>query len=315
MYLIRGINNIDLYRTRFANILTVATIGNFDGLHLGHQQILQTLQEEANRGDLKKLIIFTEPHAEEFFSEADGLESSKPPRIFPWQEKVRKMKEFGVEFAFFLKFNNQLRKMTPQDFLDKILIRLNIKKLVIGDDFRFGANREGDLDLLKKWGVKNSIEISSTKTIKLEEKRVSSSRIREALINDDFLLAENLLGRPFSYSGKIVYGQQLGAKLGIPTANLWLPKDRLPISGVYIVKVGLEGESLSGIANMGIRPTVGGELPVLEVHILNFSRKIYGKRMTVEFIKKVREEKKFENIEALKNQILKDISTAEKYFV
>ncbi|SVA29469.1 uncharacterized protein METZ01_LOCUS82323 [marine metagenome] len=315
MYLIRGINNIDLYRTRFANILTVATIGNFDGLHLGHQQILQTLQEEANRGDLKKLIIFTEPHAEEFFSEADGLESSKPPRIFPWQEKVRKMKEFGVEFAFFLKFNNQLRTMTPQDFLDKILIRLNIKKLVIGDDFRFGANREGDLDLLKKWGVKNSIEISSTKTIKLEEKRVSSSRIREALINDDFLLAENLLGRPFSYSGKIVYGQQLGAKLGIPTANLWLPKDRLPISGVYIVKVGLEGESLSGIANMGIRPTVGGELPVLEVHILNFSRKIYGKRMTVEFIKKVREEKKFENIEALKNQILKDISTAEKYFV
>ena len=315
MYLIRGINNIDLYRTRFANILTVATIGNFDGLHLGHQQILQTLQEEANRGDLKKLIIFTEPHAEEFFSKADGLESSKPPRISPWQEKVRKMKEFGVEFAFFLKFNNQLRTMTPQDFLDKILIRLNIKKLVIGDDFRFGANREGDLDLLKKWGVKNSIEISSTKTIKLEEKRVSSSRIREALINDDFLLAENLLGRPFSYSGKIVYGQQLGAKLGIPTANLWLPKDRLPISGVYIVKVGLEGESLSGIANMGIRPTVGGELPVLEVHILNFSRKIYGKRMTVEFIKKVREEKKFENIEALKNQILKDISTAEKYFV
>ena len=315
MYLIRGINNIDLYRTRFANILTVATIGNFDGLHLGHQQILQTLQEEANRGDLKKLIIFTEPHAEEFFSEADGLESSKPPRIFPWQEKVRKMKEFGVEFAFFLKFNNKLRTMTPQDFLDKILIRLNIKKLVIGDDFRFGVNREGDLDLLKKWGVKNSIEISSTKTIKLEEKRVSSSRIREALINDDFLLAENLLGRPFSYSGKIVYGQQLGAKLGIPTANLWLPKDRLPISGVYIVKVGLEGESLSGIANMGIRPTVGGELPVLEVHILNFSRKIYGKRMTVEFIKKVREEKKFENIEALKNQILKDISTAEKYFV
>jgi len=315
MYLIRGINNIDLYRTRFDNILTVATIGNFDGLHLGHQQILQTLQEEANRGDLKKLIIFTEPHAEEFFSVADGLESSKPPRIFPWQEKVRKMKEFGVEFAFFLKFNNQLRTMTPQDFLNKILIRLNIKKLVIGDDFRFGANREGDLDLLKKWGVKNSIEISSTKTIKLEEKRVSSSRIREALINDDFLLAENLLGRPFSYSGKIVYGQQLGAKLGIPTANLWLPKDRLPISGVYIVKVGLEGESLSGIANMGIRPTVGGELPVLEVHILNFSRKIYGKRMTVEFIRKVREEKKFENIEALKNQILKDISTAEKYFV
>ena len=128
-------------------------------------------------------------------------------------------------------------------------------------------------------------------------------------------MAAELLGRPFTYSGKVVYGNQLGGKLGIPTANLWLPKNKLPISGVYVVKALLDSMELKGIANMGIRPTVGGESPVLEVHLLNFSENIYGKRLTVEFVKKVRDEKKFENLDALKKQIFKDISTAESYFV
>ena len=315
MYLIRGTNNIELFRSNFPEISTVATIGNFDGLHLGHQQILKTMQEEADIHGLKRLIIFTEPHAQEFFSEAAGLETSKPPRIFPWQEKVRKMREFGVEFAFFLKFNNQLRSMTPEDFLNKILLRLHIKKLVIGDDFRFGANREGDFSLLKNWGTQNSIEVSNTETYEIDGERVSSTRIREALTENDFEKANKFLGRPFTYSGKVVYGNQLGGQLGIPTANLWLPKNKLPISGVYIVKVLLDKKKLRGIANMGVRPTVGGESPVLEVHLLNFSEKIYGKRLTVEFLKKVRDEKKFENLNALKDQIFKDISTAESYFV
>ena len=315
MYLIRGINNIDLFRTRHSEVSTVATIGNFDGLHLGHQQILKTMQKEADFHGLWKLIVFTEPHAQEFFAEAAGLDASKPPRILPWQEKVRKMKELGVELAFFLKFNNQLRSMTPINFLDKVLLRLNIKKLIIGDDFKFGADREGDFNLLKKWGTENSIEVSNTETFKIEGERVSSTRIRKALTNGQFELASKLLGRPFTYSGKVVYGQQLGAQLGIPTANLWLPKNKLPISGVYIVKANLDKEELNGIANMGTRPTVGGELPVLEIHLLDFSQSIYGKTLTVEFLKKVRDEKKFENINALKEQIFKDISTAKKYFV
>ena len=315
MYLIRGIKSIELYKSRFSDVSTVATIGNFDGLHLGHQQILKTMEEEAQTESLNKLIIFTEPHAQEFFAEAAGLETTKPPRIFPWQEKVRKMKELKVEFAFFLKFNNQLRSMTPEDFLNKILLRLNIKKLIIGDDFRFGANREGDFSLLKEWGSENGIEVSNTETYEIEGERVSSSRIREALTRNDFELAGKLLGRPFTYSGKVVYGNQLGVQLGIPTANLWLPKNKLPILGVYIVKALLDGRELKGIANMGLRPTVGGESPVLEVHLLNFSENIYGKRLTVEFLKKVRDEKKFENLDALKKQIFKDISTAESYFV
>ena len=314
MYLIRGINNIDLFRTRHSEVSTVATIGNFDGLHLGHQQILKTMQKEADFHGLWKLIVFTEPHAQEFFAEAAGLDASKPPRILPWQEKVRKMKELGVELAFFLKFNNQLRSMTPRNFLDKVLLRLNIKKLILGDDFRFGANREGDFNLLKKWGSANSIEVSNTETFKMEGERVSSTRIRKALTNNDFELATKLLGRPFTYAGKVVYGQQLGAQLGIPTANLWLPKNKLPISGVYIVKALLDKKVLNGIANMGIRPTIGGELPVLEVHLLDFSQSIYGQTLTVEFLKKVRDEKKFENTTALKEQIFKDISTAKNYF-
>ena len=315
MYLIRGINNIDLFRTRHSEVSTVATIGNFDGLHLGHQQILKTMQKEADFHGLWKLIVFTEPHAQEFFAEAAGLDASKPPRILPWQEKVRKMKELGVELAFFLKFNNQLRSMTPRNFLDKVLLRLNIKKLILGDDFRFGANREGDFNLLKKWGSENSIEVSNTETFKMEGERVSSTRIRKALTNNDFELATKLLGRPFTYAGKVVYGQQLGAQLGIPTANLWLPKNKLPISGVYIVKALLDKKVLNGIANMGIRPTIGGELPVLEVHLLDFSQSIYGQILTVEFLKKVRDEKKFENTTALKEQIFKDITTAKNYFV
>ena len=315
MYLIRGINNINLFRAKHSEVSTVATIGNFDGLHLGHQQILKAMQKEADSDGLWKLIIFTEPHAQEFFAEAAGLNSSKPPRIFPWQEKVRKMKELGVELTFFLKFNNQLRSMTPMNFLDKVLLRLNIKKLIIGDDFKFGADREGDFNLLKQWGTENSIEVSNTETFKIEGERVSSTRIRKALTSGQFKLASKLLGRPFTYSGKVVYGQQLGAQLGIPTANLWLPKNKLPISGVYIVKVNLDNEELNGIANMGIRPTVGGELPVLEIHLLDFSLSIYGKTLTVEFLKKVRDEKKFKNINALKEQIFKDISTAKKYFV
>jgi len=205
--------------------------------------------------------------------------------------------------------------MTPEHFLNKILLRLNIKKLIIGDDFRFGANREGDFTLLREWGSENGIEVSNTETYEIQGERVSSTRIREALTINDFELAAKLLGRPFTYSGKVVYGNQLGAQLGVPTANLWLPKNKLPISGVYIVKALLGSKELNGIANMGIRPTVGGESPVLEVHLLNFTENIYGKRLTVEFLKKVRDEKKFENLDALKKQIFKDISTAEGYFV
>ena len=314
MYLIRGIQNIDLFLEKHKKDDLIATIGNFDGLHLGHQHIINNMHQDAENNGWKKLVIFTEPHAKEFFAEALGLEEKKPPRIFPWSEKVRKLKELGVEFSFFLNFNNQLREMTPEEFINNVLSRLSIKKIVIGDDFRFGINREGDFHFLQKWGEDNNIQVEKTETYSIGEERVSSTRIREYLIKGNFDRAQELLGRPYSFTGKVVYGQQLGTQLGVPTANLWLPKNKLPIAGVYIVKVLAQGKELGGIANMGVRPTVDGQTPVLEVHILDFSGNLYGKQISVEFLQKVREEKKFDGLDELKEQIFKDISTARRYF-
>ena len=315
MYLIRGIKNIELFRKNFSDARTIATIGNFDGLHLGHQKIIKTMHRISEKENLLKLILFTEPHASEFFAEAARKDYSKPPRIFPLRQKIVKMKEMGIDLSFFLKFNSQLKDMTPNDFLNEILLKLKIKKLIIGDDFRFGANREGDFNLLKEWGNKNDIEVLNTETFKIDGERVSSTRIRKVLMEGDFEYASKLLGRPYSYSGKVVYGQQLGGTIGVPTANVWLPKNKLPISGVYIVKGKLKGKVINGIANMGTRPTVGGETPVLEVHLLDFSHQIYGENIEVEFLKKVRDEKRFKDLESLKKQISKDISAARDYFV
>ena len=166
--------------------------------------------------------------------------------------------------------------------------------------------------MLKEWGIKNRTEVIVNPTISYDNERISSSRIREALLINNFALAEKLLGRPYTFSGKVVFGQQLGGSIGIPTANLWIPKQRLPISGVYAVRCMVNSSFYNGIANMGIRPTVGGKHPVLEVHIFNFNKSIYGKRLTVEFKNKLRDEKKFDNIDLLKKQILIDISKAKK---
>ena len=314
MYLIRGIQNIDLFISKYKEVDLIATIGNFDGLHLGHQHIIQNMQKDAEDNNWKKLVIFTEPHAKEFFAESLGTKEEKPPRIFPWSEKVKKLKQLDVEFSFFLNFNNQLRNMTPETFIKEVLSRLSIKKIIIGDDFRFGANREGDFNFLKNWGNENNIIIEKTQTFFMHNQRVSSTRIRECLTKGDFVTAKELLGRPYTFTGKVVYGQQLGTQLGVPTANLWLPQNKLPIAGVYIVKVEAEGETYGGIANMGTRPTVYGQNPVLEVHILGFSGNLYGKKIKVEFLKKVRDEKKFNGLDELKEQIFKDISTAKTYF-
>ena len=287
------------------------TIGNFDGLHLGHQAILNQVKDKARESSSASLVFFTEPHASEYFAAKDK-NSSAPPRICPWREKVKLLKNFGIDFAFFLQFNKSLKTMTPQSFLDDVLAQLNLKHLIIGDDFRFGAERAGDFQLLKNWGKSNGTEVIANKTVSRDGLRISSTRIREALLQSKFELAAQLLGRPYTFSGKVVFGKQLGRTIGVPTANLWIPKQRLPIAGVYAVKCSLAGESFNGIANMGIRPTVDGSKPVLEIHIFNFSESIYGQRLTVEFKNKLRDEKKFDNIDLLKEQILQDISQAKE---
>ena len=311
MYLIRGIGNIETFNKRFPNQSMSGTIGNFDGLHLGHKAILDQVKDKAKESSSTSLVFFTEPHASEYFAAKDD-NSTPPPRICPWREKVKLLKNFGIDFAFFLQFNKSLKTMTPQSFLDDVLAQLNLKNLIIGDDFRFGAHRAGDFELLKNWGKSNGTDVIVNETVLSDGKRVSSTRIREALLNSDFDLAKKLLGRPYTFSGKVVFGQQLGRIIGVPTANLWIPKQRLPIAGVYAVKCVLAGKLFNGIANMGIRPTVDGSKPVLEIHIFNFNESIYGQRLTVEFKNKLRDEKKFDNIDLLKEQIIQDISQAKK---
>jgi riboflavin kinase/FMN adenylyltransferase len=311
MYLIRGIGNIETFNKRFPNQSMSGTIGNFDGLHLGHKAILDQVKDKAKESSSASLVFFTEPHASEYFAAKDD-NSTPPPRICPWREKVKLLKNFGIDFAFFLQFNKSLKTMTPQSFLDDVLAQLNLKNLIIGDDFRFGAHRAGDFELLKNWGKSNGTDVIAHETVLSDGKRVSSTRIREALLNSDFDLAKKLLGRPYTFSGKVVFGQQLGRIIGVPTANLWIPKQRLPIAGVYAVKCVLAGKLFNGIANMGIRPTVDGSKPVLEIHIFNFNESIYGQRLTVEFKNKLRDEKKFDNIDLLKEQIIQDISQAKK---
>ena len=307
MYLIRGQSNIELFKEKHPEDSFIATIGNFDGLHLGHKEILKNMLSIANRKKLKRMVIFTEPHAKEFFAEEISSVEA-PPRISPWRDKYLSLKKNGVDVAFFLKFNTSLKRMTPEIFAQDILGNLQIKSLMIGDDFKFGKDRKGDFNFLSNWGKKKGIEVLKTETFKVKGKRVSSTRIREVLLNNNFDEAKELLDRPYTFSGKVVRGNQLGRTIDVPTANLWLPKTNLPINGVYGVKIQIKDRNFFGIANMGLRPTIGGTMPVLEVHIFNFSEDIYGQRIQVEFCFKVRDEKKFSGLEELKEQIKKDIS-------
>ena len=310
MYLIRGKHNLQLFNSVFPDVKLSGTIGNFDGLHLGHQAILDKIKNNAKKHNAKTIVFFTEPHAAEYFAKSRDKDSEAPPRISPWREKFKLLKKHNIDFAFFLKFNNSLRTMSPEAFISDVLDSINLVSFTVGDDFRFGQDRKGDTALLREWGDKKNILIENTETILFEGDRISSTRIRNAILGNNFILAENLLGRPYTFSGKIVHGQHLGRTIDVPTANIWLPKQKLPIKGVYAVECILEGQTYSGIANMGIRPTVGGNKPVLEIHLFKFNKDIYSKRLTVRFIQKIRDEKKFDNLGMLKLQIQKDISKA-----
>lgn len=310
MYLIRGQHNLELFKEKFPGVILHGTIGNFDGLHKGHQSILRKIKTNAKKTNSKTIVFFTEPHASEYFANKQDFKFLPPPRICSWREKFELLRDFGIDFAFFLKFNNSLRTMSPDTFISDILDSINLVSFTVGDDFRFGQDRKGDTALLREWGDKKNILIENTETVLFEGERISSTRIRNALLGNNFTLAENLLGRPYTFSGKIVHGQHLGRTIDVPTANIWLPKQKLPIKGVYAVECILEGQTYSGIANMGIRPTVGGNKPVLEIHLFKFNKDIYSKRLTVRFIQKIRDEKKFDNLGMLKLQIQKDISKA-----
>ena len=307
MELIRGLHNL---RPRHRGC--VATIGAFDGVHHGHRAVLGYLLEKSAALALPAVVILFEPLPREYLAPREA-----PARLMSFREKFCELATLGVDRVLRVRFNEQLRRMSAVDFLARIFVDgLGAKYIVVGDDLRFGRDREGDFAFLQAHGENHGYATMHTATLGVSGTRISSTRIREALQNADFALAEKLLGRPYSITGKVVYGAQRGRRLGAPTANMELHRLRAPLSGVYVVEVtGANGPALRGVANVGIRPTVGESFRAnLEVHLLDFAGHLYGRTLTVSFRKKIREEIKFASLDELRQQIHRDIAYGREFF-
>ena len=315
MELIRGLHNLNAYQRKFPAQQCVLTIGNFDGVHCGHQMILKQLREKASDLNLPAMVMVFEPQPLEYFA-GQGA----PARLTPFREKVRLLAESGVDAVICLHFTEAVRCLSAARFIEEILVNtLGVRHLIVGDDFHFGRKQGGDFSMLEQAGERFGFAVAKTRTLMHESIRVSSTAVRTALSSSDFDRAEQLLARPYAISGRVMYGQQLGRTIGVPTANMALKGKKAPLEGVFAVEVGgLEdcsgGKLVQGVANVGIRPTVGGKIPVLEVHLFDFNESIYGKNIRVVFRKKIREEQQFDGLEALKQQIQLDIATARKHF-
>ena len=289
----------------------VATIGNFDGVHLGHQAVLSQLALKGDMLGLPATVITFEPQPTEFF-----LPEKAPPRLSRFREKVEALRSYSIEQLCVLRFNEVLAEMCANDFIQKLLVKgLNVRYLVVGDDFKFGKDRKGDFALLKKMGEEHNFQVVNMHTFAIAETRVSSTRIRQALTAGDLMLAQTLLGHPYKMSGRVAHGDKRGRTLGYPTANIHLHRAKVPLTGVYAVRLyGLEDEPIDGIANVGVRPTIGEGNTLLEVHLFDFNKDIYGENVQVYFLHKVRDEKKFDGLPALVAQIERDCQFARNYF-
>jgi len=289
----------------------VATIGNFDGIHLGHQAVLTQLAMKGEMLALSAVVITFEPQPNEFFAPEKA-----PARLSRFREKVETLRCYSIQELCVLRFNQKLARMSAQDFIQKLIVDgLNIKYLVVGDDFKFGKDRQGDFAMLQQAGEQFGFQVVNMHTFSVDGVRVSSTRIRQALIAGDLALAEKLLGRPYRMSGRVAHGDKRGRTMGFPTANIHLHRCKVPLSGVYAVQLfGVEGEPVLGVANVGVRPTVGADKALLEVHLFDFNREIYGENVQVHFLKKIRNEQRFKDLNTLILQIQQDCQQARQYF-
>ena len=312
MRLIRGLTNLKRFYGQPEAPLAngcVATIGNFDGVHLGHQTIIDQVREKANELDIPSVVMVFEPQPREFFQGADA-----PPRLMPFRQKFEALLKSGIDIVLCLRFNEKFRSYSGMGFIEDVLIDgLGVRHLVVGDDFRFGCDRAGDFALLRSVGEDRGFSVENTRTVEVAGDRVSSTRIRQVLGENCLSKAEDLLGHPYRVRGRVVYGQQLGRQIGAPTANVLLP--RMPaLRGVYVVFVTLpDGRVLDGAANIGVRPTVDGKRPSLEVHLLDFTGTLYGQRIDVVFRHFLRDEVKFDSVDDLKHQIARDFDDARAW--
>lgn len=310
MELIRGLQNIRLKHDH-RDGGCVATIGNFDGVHLGHQAVLGQLAEKAAALCLPTVLITFEPQPMEYF-----VPDKVPARLTRFREKMQALQRYSVNYVCCLSFNAKLANLSAEAFIEQILVaKLGVKYLVVGDDFRFGKNRVGTFDMLVEAGKKYGFQVVSMHTFEIDAERVSSTRIRTALELGDMATAEKLLGRRYRMSGRVAHGEKLGRELGFPTANIHLHRQASPIQGIFIVEVfGLEQEPLQGVASIGTRPTVNETKALLEVYLFDFDQDIYGQHIQVSFLKKIRDEEKFDSLDALKDKIQNDVEQAQAYF-
>ena len=307
MRLIRGLNHLEPFPRG-----CVLTIGNFDGLHLGHRQVLERLAEHGRRLGLPAVAMIFEPQPLEYF-----LADHAPSRLTRLREKAIQFAKAPVDELLVLPFNRRMSDVDAEAFIQEILVdKLNIKHLVIGDDFHFGKARRGNFTLLQQRGERHGFTVEATPSFEVQGLRVSSTLIRDALGEGDLMQAKSLLGRDYSVCGRVAQGDRLGRELGFPTANIQMFRKNTPLAGVFAVTMtGLDRAPIAGIANLGTRPTIeGGAKAVLETHLFDFSEDIYGRYVEVHFHAKLRDERRFESLDALKVQIAADVDQARRYF-
>ncbi|HVF65050.1 MAG TPA: bifunctional riboflavin kinase/FAD synthetase [Casimicrobiaceae bacterium] len=285
------------------------TIGNFDGVHRGHQAMLARLSEAAEDLRLRSAVMTFEPHPREYFAP-----HAAPPRLATLRGKIECMRAFGVQHIYVARFDAKLASLSADAFIDEILVaRLNVRWVVVGDDFRFGKGRAGDLAKLRSRARTFSVEAMTTLTV--DGERASSTAVRDALARGDMNRATALLGRPYAIGGRVAHGEKLGRKLGFPTANIVLRR-KPPLNGIFAVRLhGVPGGAKTGVASLGVRPTVAsGGRPLLEVFVFDFDAPIYGQRVVVEFLHKLRDEARFPDLDTLVRQMNVDADDAREYF-
>ncbi|ANB01599.1 bifunctional riboflavin kinase/FAD synthetase [Ectothiorhodospira sp. BSL-9] len=306
MELIRGAHNL---RPRHRG--SVVTIGNFDGVHLGHQAVLGQLAEKGAELGLPTVAVTFEPLPREYF-----MGERSPARLQRFRDKLLAMRRFSINRLLCLNFNPALAGMSAQDFIRELLVeRLGVRHLVVGDDFRFGKGRAGNFETLREAGRVHGFDVAHMHTFHIDGARVSSTRIRGALAEGRMDEAEKLLGRPYRINGRVAHGDKKGHLLGFPTANLRLGPCPMAVRGVFAVEVfGLPGEPVQGVANAGTRPTVGGIQNRLEVHLFDVDADLYGKHLHVDLLHRLRDEQRFASLDELRAQIARDADHARAFF-
>jgi riboflavin kinase / FMN adenylyltransferase len=305
MHLVRGLP----HRTGDTRGSAVA-IGNFDGVHLGHQALLRATVERGADSGARATVLTFDPHPREFLDPAGA-----PPRLMRVTEKCLALAAHAVERLVVMRFDERLRSLAPDAFVEQVLVRgLAARHVIVGEGFRFGCGRAGTIAMLSSAGAAAGFEVLTVPAVELDGERVSSTRVRAALAAGDLAAAERLLGRPYVLCGRVIAGARLGRQLGFATANMRLHRARLPLGGVFAVQVrGADGaRARDGVASLGTRPTVNGIEPLLEAHLFDFAGDLYGRRLSVEFVAKLRDEERFASLEAMTEQMHRDAARARE---